>query len=254
MLKKRLIPVQLLLDGRLVKPVRFGEYRDVGDPVKSSGVYNSQYADELIFLNINRDVRTIETLQKVIRGVSEVCFMPIAIGGGVTTAEQASELILTGADKVVFNSVAYRDKRAISTTADSFGSQSVTVCIDVREEPEPGRYTLYSDCGRRAERISLEEHLDNLEKAGAGEIVIQSIDRDGTMTGYDIPLIKRVMNATRLPVIGAGGSGNYNQLKDAFIETGVSALACGSLFNFSDSNPIRAKAFLSNYGLPFKVV
>lgn len=254
MLKKRLIPVQLLLDGRLVKPKKFGEYRDVGDPVKSSGVYNSQYADELIFLNISRGERTIAILQKVIREVSEVCFMPIAIGGGVTTAEQAGELILTGADKVVVNSAAYRGTEVISRTADSFGSQSVTVCVDVREEGEQGHYKLYSDCGRCVEHVSLEEHLAAVEAAGAGEILVQSIDRDGMMSGFDIPLIKRTMAATRLPVIGAGGSGNYSQLKDAFVETDVSALACGSLFNFSDSNPIRAKAFLSNHGLPFKVV
>lgn len=254
MLKKRIIPVQLLLDGRLVKPLRFGAYRDVGDPVKSSGVYNSQYADELIFLNINRDVRSIAALQKIIRGVSEVCFMPIAMGGGITTADQAAEIIITGADKVVINSVAYRDTSAISRTADSFGSQSVTVCIDVRHDEATGRYELYSDCGRRLERVSLEEHLHRVEAAGAGEIVIQSIDRDGTMSGFDIPLIRRAMAATALPVIAAGGSGNYEHMKDAFLETDVSALACGSLFNFSDSNPIRAKAFLSNYGLPFKVV
>lgn len=254
MLKKRIIPVQLLLNGRLVKPVRFGKYRDVGDPVKSSVVYNSQYADELIFLNINRGERSIAALQKVIRGVSEVCFMPIAIGGGVTTAAQAAEIIITGADKVVINSAAYRDMDAIKGTADSFGAQSVTVCIDVRRDEGNDRYELYSDCGRRFERISLEDHLGRVEAAGAGEIVIQSIDRDGTMSGFDIPLIKRVMAATALPVIAAGGSGNYEQLKDAFLETDVSALACGSLFNFSDSNPIRAKAFLSNYGLPFKVV
>jgi cyclase len=254
MLKKRLIPIQLLLNGRLVKPRKFGEYRDVGDPVKSSGVYNSQYADEMIFLNINRDHRTITMLQEVIRGVSEVCFMPIAMGGGVTTAEQAAELILTGADKVVINSAAYRNTEAITRTADNFGSQSVTVCVDVREEPELGQYRLYSDCGRRVESVTLEEHLAQVEAAGAGEILIQSIDRDGMMTGFDIPLIKRAMAATRLPVIGAGGSGNYAQLKDAFLETDASALACGSLFNFTDSNPIRAKAFLSNHGLAFKVV
>ncbi len=253
MLKKRLIPIQLLLDGRLVKPVRFGDYRDVGDPVKSSGVYNSQYADELIFLNINRSERSIATLQKIIREVSEVCFMPVAIGGGIISAEQAGELILTGADKVVVNSAAYRSIEVISRTADNFGSQSVTVCVDVREI-EQGHYVLFSDCGRYAEHVSLEEHLASVEAAGAGEILVQSIDRDGTMSGFDIALIKRAMTATRLPVIGAGGSGNYSQLKDAFLETGVGALACGSLFNFSDSNPIRAKAFLSNYGLPFKLV
>jgi cyclase len=254
MLKKRIIPVQLLLGGRLVKTVNFGTWRDVGDPVTSSRVYNDQTADELIFLNIDRDKRSIEALKAVIKRVSEVCFMPIAMGGGVTTAAEASEIILSGADKVVLNSVCYRSTEVIRSVSESFGAQSVTVCIDARYDAGQGRYVLYSDCGNRQETVTLAEHIGRMEEAGAGEIVIQSIDRDGTMSGFDIPLIQEAMRATTLPVIAAGGSGNYEQLYEAFTKTGVSALACGSLFNFSDSNPIRAKAFLTNYGLPFKVV
>ena len=162
--------------------------------------------------------------------------------------------MLTGADKVVVNSAAYRLPEILRTTAEAFGSQSVSVCIDVRFDIESEDYVLYSDCGRQQELVSLSEHLANVEAAGAGEIVIQSIDRDGTMSGFDVALIKRVMETTRLPVIAAGGSGNYDQMKEAFLATDVSALACGSLFNFSDSNPLRAKAFLSNHGLPFKLV
>lgn len=254
MLKKRIIPVQLLVDGRLVKPQRFGAWRDVGDPVKSSAVYNSQYADELIFLNISRERRTVEDLRKLIADVSKVCFMPMAMGGGIRTAEDAAFLILNGADKVVMNSIAYHDSDVIAQTADTFGAQAVVVCIDVRWDEERQDYVLYSDCGRRAEHVALEEHVERVIAAGAGEVMIQSIDRDGTMTGYDIPLIRRVMAVSSAPVIGAGGSSNYQDMKEAFLETGVSALACGSIFNFSDSNPIRAKAYLSNYGLSFKKV
>lgn len=246
--------MQLLADGRLVKPVRFGEWRDVGDPVKSSAVYNSQYADELIFLNIERARRTVAALAALIREVSKVCFMPIAMGGGIASAEDASFLIVNGADKIVVNSAAYDRPQVIAQTAGRFGAQAVIVSIDAAWDAAERKYRLYSDCGRSLQDVTLAEHLRRCADAGAGEIMIQSIDRDGTMTGYDTRLIGLTMQATRLPVIGAGGSGNYEHLKQAFLETDVSALACGSLFNFSDSNPMRAKAFLSNYGLPFKVV
>lgn len=253
MLKKRIIPVQLLLDGRLVKTVRFGEYRDVGDPVKSSRVYSDQRADELVFLNISRDRPNVKPLAEVIAGVSKVAFMPFAVGGGIRSFDDAAFLIKNGADKVVLNSVAYRDKEIITRIADRFGAQAVVVSIDARRAPGGG-YVLKSGCGAATEDFTLAGHIKACEAAGAGEFFVQSIDQDGTMAGFDIPLIKEACRSATVPVIGCGGSGDYNHLKDAFLETGVSALACGSLFNFSDSNPIRAKAFLSNHGLAFKVV
>ena len=254
MLKKRIIPVQLLLDGRLVKTRQFGTYRDVGDPVASSRVYNAQNADELVFLNINRSARDIEPLVTLLERVSEVTFMPLSLGGGITSYDSAARLIRTGADKVVLNSAVYHDPELITSIADAFGSQAVIVSIDARLDVSSGDYTLYSDCGRKAEPVTLDAHLERVVAAGAGEIFINSIDRDGMMNGYDIPLLKKVASAVPIPVIGCGGAGHYNHLKDAFLETRVSALACGSLFNFTDSNPIRAKAFLTNYGIPFKVV
>jgi imidazole glycerol-phosphate synthase subunit HisF len=254
MLKKRIIPVQLLNSERLVKTVKFERWRDVGDPVKSSAVYNSQFADELIFLNIARSRRSTEDLARVIAEVAKVCFMPMAMGGGINTAEEAAFLILNGADKIVLNSAAYSRPEVIRRTADSFGSQAVIVSVDVRWDNALGDYRLYADCGRVAQSVSLKEHVKACERAGAGEIMIQSIDRDGTMEGFDTRLIKRTMTATSLPVIGCGGCGNYEHLRDAFLATDVQALACGSIFNFTDSNPIRAKAFLSNYGIPLKVV
>ena len=254
MLKKRIIPIQLLLEGRLVKTRQFGAHRDVGDPVSSSRVYDAQNADELVFLNINRSSRVIDPLLDLLDRVSAVTFMPLALGGGVTDFGSAARLIRSGADKVVINSVVYDDYDLIARIADSFGSQAVIVGIDVRLDGVSGDYAPYSDCGRRAERVSLDEHLKRAEAAGAGEILINSIDRDGMMLGYDIPLLRKVVAAVRVPVIGCGGAGHYNHLKDAFLESRVSALACGSMFNFTDSNPIRARAFLSNYGIPFKTV
>ena len=228
MLKKRIIPIQLLIDDRLVKTVRFGQWRDVGDPVKSSSVYNSQYADELIFLNVARGNRTVADLAKIIADVSKVCFMPMAMGGGIASAADAAFLILNGADKVVINSAAYSRPEIITETVRTFGSQAVIVCIDAAWDVDLKTYRLYSNCGQRPVGVSLSDHVKRVTDAGAGEIMIQSIDRDGTMTGYDVELITRTMRETSVPVIGAGGSGNYEHLKDAFLKTDVSAVACGS--------------------------
>ena len=253
MLKKRIIPVQLLWRGRLVKSVGFDAFRDVGDPVASSRVYNSQDADELVFLNIEREGRTIRPLMDVMEKVSEVSFMPLAVGGGIRSLEDVEALIRNGADKVVINSECYRDPGIVTRAAEKFGAQAVVVSIDVRSEG-PGTWALCSDCGRRREEVSVEAHVDRVVQAGAGELFINSITRDGTMSGYDVPLIRKIVERSPVPVIACGGAGNYVHMKEAFLETGVQALACGSLFNFGDNNPLRAKAFLGNYGLSFKVI
>lgn len=253
MLKKRIIPVQLLWEDRLVKTNRFESWRDVGDPVASSKVYNATFADELVFLNINRQKRILQPLLDLIERVSAVCFMPLALGGGIRSLEDAEQLIKRGADKIVLNSVAFTDSSVMSRIADKFGRQAVVVSIDARRSADTGEYVLFSDCGRKAEAVTLEEHIDTCMRDGAGEILINSIDRDGTMTGYDIPLIRAVMALSDIPVIACGGAGHYQHMLEAF-QTGVSALACGSLFNFGDNNPIRAKAFLSNYDLAFKKI
>jgi cyclase len=253
-LKRRIIPVQLLLEGRLVKSRQFDSFRDVGDPVASSRVYNSQYADELVFLNIARKDRTVAPLADLLAAVAEVCFMPLTLGGGIRTIEDVEFLIRNGADKVLINSAVYENPALISAAAKNFGSQAVVVGIDAAWNDTQARYVLHSDCGRLPQPVWLEQHLETCMEHGAGEIMIQSIDRDGTMEGFDVTLASKVAVLCNLPIICAGGSGNYEHLKEVFLEADVSAVACGSLFNFSDSNPIRAKAFLSNYGLPFKVV
>lgn len=253
MLKRRIIPIQLLLNDRLVKTVGFGDWRDVGDPVKSAAVYNSQQADELVFLNIDRDRSSIEPLLAILKKVSEVCFMPLAVGGGVWTFENASRLIESGADKVVINSAAYTSPKVLRKVADRFGEQAVVIGIDVRRSSNED-YVLVADSGRSPQPVTLEAHIKACEAAGAGEFLVQSVDRDGQMAGFDLDLLHRAAAAATVPVIGCGGSGQYDHLKEAFLETDVSALACGSLFNFSDSNPMRAKAYLTNYGLSFKVV
>lgn len=252
MLKRRIIPIQLLMNGRLVKTRKFSEWRDVGDPVKSSAVYNSQCADELIFLNVARDRHSVLPLAELMRKVSRECFMPLSVGGGIRSFDDAAYLIQNGADKVVINSAAYHNRELISRVADRFGTQAVIIAIDAKRDGET--YVAMSGSASRAESTTVVEHVEACEAAGAGEFLIQSIDQDGTMDGFDLELLRFTCSVANVPVIGCGGSGQYNHLKEAFLGTEVSALACGSLFNFSDSNPLRAKAFLSNYGLQFKVV
>lgn len=256
MLKKRVIPVLLYAGGELVKTRQFDlpNARKVGDPVKSVGVYNSQLADEIVLVNIDRDGRGWRALAPLIEKISEVCFMPLTLGGGISTFEDVAFLIARGADKVVINTAAYNDKSILTKAADRFGKQAVVVGIDARYDCDLKCHVPYADCGRRPVHIDIAEHMRACAEAGAGEFFVQSIDKDGTMEGYDVPLLQMAVAATTAPVIGCGGSGNYEQLKDAFLATSIGALACGSLFNFSDSNPIRAKAFLSNYGLAFKKV
>jgi cyclase len=180
--------------------------------------------------------------------------MPLSLGGGIRTAADAELLLRHGADKVVVNTEAHRSPDLVSAIAGKFGSQAVVVSIDARFCESDGRFVLYSDCGRRAESTPLEAHVERMQNHGAGEILVNSIDTDGTMSGYDLRLIRAVVAACSIPVIGCGGAGHYEHMREAFLATGVQALACGSLFNFGDNNPIRAKAFLSHYGIPFKVV
>jgi len=253
MLKKRIIPILQLLNGSLVKTQQFDSWRNVGDPIKSASVYNSQYTDELVLLNIARQQRSIEQLAQLIPEIAKVSFMPLSVGGGINHLEDASYLINQGADKVIVNSCIYQNPKIITQISNKFGKQAVIVSIDVKQEPQ-NKYQLYSHCGREPETISLSQHIHTCEQAGAGEFMIQSIEHDGMMTGFNLSLLKQVMALATIPVIGCSGSGNYQHLKDAFVETHVSALACGSLFNFSDSNPIRAKNYLTNYDLAFKKV
>lgn len=251
MLKRRIIPIELLSGRRLVKTRCFDAPRDVGDPVKSSQVYSTQDADELLLLSILRGEVAFTELHETVIAIAEQCFVPFTVGGGIERCEQAATLIAAGADKVVLNSVMYGSSDVARHIARDFGRQAVVVAIDVRLID--GEYALFSQGGRCRQAVGLEKHILNVVAAGAGEIMIQSVDRDGMMQGYDLQLLSRVTAATNVPVIAAGGAGHFMHLKEAF-DIGVDAAACGSLFNFGDNNPLRAKAFLKNYKIPLKVI
>ena len=251
MLKRRIIPIQLLSGDRLVKTRSFESPRDVGDPVKSSKVYSDNDADELFILQIDRCDGALENLYSKVLQIANECFAPLTAGGAITKSADAIRLFSAGADKIVLNSICFTEPEVISDIAKFAGSQAVVVAIDAKFER--GNYVLYSGGGRVAQPISLEKHIANAVDSGAGEILIQSIGHDGVMEGYDLGLLDRVCSVCPLPVIIAGGAGNFIHLKEAF-DAGADAVACGSLFNFGDNSPLRVKAFLENYGVSLKSI
>jgi imidazole glycerol-phosphate synthase subunit HisF len=238
------------MNGRLVKSSQFEKFRDVGDPLKSSQVYADQDADELIILNVDRENRVSDDLIPWLRKISQTCFMPIAAGGGVRSIEDALALFEAGTDKVVINSAAYENPNLLEQIAARWGSQALVVSIDVKRSPD-GSYGLYNDCARRSTSVDLVTHMTKVVDVGAGEIFLNSIDRDGVMKGYDLDLLASVRPHCDVPLIICGGAGNYTHLLDAF-ELGVDAVACGSLFNFGDNNPLRVKSFLKNRNVSLK--
>ena len=250
--KLRIIPVLLLKKGRMVKGKQFSDFRDTGDPIFASRIYNAQYVDELIFLDIDATNEKRETNFSVIEEVSKECFMPLTIGGGVSTVEQIRKLLSSGADKVVINTEAINNLEFIKQAANIFGSQCIIIGIDVRKENK--EYIIFSNSGKVRTSISLIEYISKVEELGAGEIFINSIDNDGMMKGYDNDLINLVMHNTNLPVIACGGAGNLMHLVDTYNETNVSALAMASIYHFGDNNPVRARSYLKNQDVPIKTV
>lgn len=252
MLKRRIIPVLLLKAARMVKGRQFMDFRDTGDPVSAARIYNAQKADELAFIDIEASTDNRGTLLSIIERVAEECFMPFTVGGGVRTTSDIKSLLRAGADKVLINTAAIETPELIASAAEGFGRQCLVVGIDVRREH--GDWRIYSHSGRQAAAVSLAGHLRNMERCGAGEFLINSIDRDGMMTGYETELLRAVRSETSRPVIALGGAGHFQHLADVLAEDYAHAVACASLFHFGDNNPIRARSFLKNKGIPVKNV
>jgi cyclase len=252
MLKKRVIPVLLLRDGRMVKGVKFSSYRDTGNPRTAVRIYSAQDADELVFLNIQGSVTSKKALLSVIQDAAQECFMPLAAGGGIETIEDVRELLSAGADKVVITTAAITCPGFINRVADKFGSQCVVAGVDYRIGPTGARVWIRN--GTQATTLDPVEHALFLASEGAGEILLNCIDRDGTMNGYDLEMAKSVAAAVSVPVIVAGGAGNFMHIADLLRGTEVSAAACASLFQFGDNNPIRARSYLRNLNIPMRIL
>ncbi len=252
MLKQRLIPTLLLRKNRMVKGVNFDNYRDTGDPISTARIYNAQYVDELIIIDIDATNDGRSFSKEVIELLSKECFMPLTIGGGINSIENIRDLVLQGADKVMINSAAYINESLISEASEMFGKQCVVIGIDVRKEETT--YSLYRNSGTVKCQVNLIKHIERMEKLGAGELFINNISKDGMMDGYDIELIELVSSHTNLPIIACGGAGNFKHLEEAYTRTMVNGLAMASIFHFGDNNPIRARAYLKNNGVAIKEI
>lgn len=252
MLKKRVIPVLLLRDGRMVKGTQFGNYRDTGSPKTAVRIYSAQDADELVFLDVQGNQRTQKVLADIISEASMECFMPLAAGGGVESIDDVRELLLAGADKVVVTTAAVTNPSLITEISERFGSQCVVAGIDYRRSEKGPK--VWIRCGTVPTDLDPVEHAKSLVKLGAGEIFLNSIDRDGMMQGYDLDMAERMARAVPVPVIVCGGAGNFMHLVELLRDTVASAAACASLFHFGDNNPIRARSYLRNVSLPMRVL
>lgn len=251
MLKTRVIPVLLLKNGRMVKGVQFNNYRDTGDAVSASRIYNAQYADELMFIDIEASGAGRSGLLHIIEEVSEECFMPLTVGGGVRDCDDIQQLLRAGADKVLITSAATESYEVIRKGSEMFGAQCIVAGVDVRMFD--GEYRVFSHCGQKMTELNLMSHIEALQDSGAGELLITSIDQDGGMQGYDLKLLKSVQSVSTIPVIVNGGAGHFMHLVDA-IKAGAHAVACASVFHFGDNNPIRARSYLKNHDIAVKNV
>jgi cyclase len=229
MFRPRVIPVLLLRNGGLVKTQGFGKQRYIGDPINAVRIFNDHRADELVFLDIlaTRERRLISL--DFVRDVGEEANMPFAVGGGIRSLQDIRNILSAGAEKVVLNSSAADDPDFIAQAADSFGSSTVTVCIDVKPKRFGGART-WTAGGTRPTEYTPQDFAKLAEEKGAGEIIVQSIQRDGTMEGYDLDLVRGVSEAVTIPVVALGGAGGLDHLRRAYAETHASALAAGSMF------------------------
>ncbi len=252
MLKKRVIPVLLLKDGRMVKGVRFANFRDTGNPRTTVRIYSAQDADELAFLDIEQGVKSRDVILSIIRDAALECFMPLTAGGGIQSLDDIREFLLAGADKVIITTAAVMNPEMIASAAKKYGSQCIVAGIDYKGVD--GEEKVWIRSGSEATDLNPIIHAQRLVELGAGEIFLNSIDRDGTMEGYDLSFAEKMVNAVSVPVIVCGGAGNFMHLAELLQKTEVSAAACASIFHFGDNNPIRARSYLRNQGVPMRVL
>jgi imidazole glycerol-phosphate synthase subunit HisF len=243
----RVIPCLDVSNGRVVKGVNFVDLRDAGDPVEQAQAYDAAGADELCFLDIGASHEGRGTIIDVVRRTAEVCFMPLTVGGGVRSAEDARALLLAGADKVAVNSAAVARPEVVADIAERFGSQCVVASVDARRTGD--RWEIFTHGGRNPTGIDALEHAVKLAELGAGELLVTSMDRDGTRDGYDLALTRAIADAVNVPVVASGGVGNLDHLVEGVTEGHASAVLAASIFHFGQHSIAEAHAALRAAGL-----
>lgn len=251
-LKKRLIPALLLREGRCVKGRQFANFRDTGNPLTAARVYDAQGADELVFLDITASSRGHATTVDVIHHVAEEVFMPLCVGGGLRTVQDIREMLEAGADKVSLNTAVEERPELIAQAARRFGNQCIVVSIDCRLRDD-GSHEVFTYAGSRATGRDPVAWAREAVDLGAGEIFLTSIDREGTMEGYDIELVRSVADAVTVPVIAHGGCGTLTHLVEGIVEGHADAVSCASILHFTDQSVIKARAHMKTYGVDVRI-
>jgi len=251
MLKVRVIPCLDVDRGRVVKGVRFVDLVDAGDPVEQARAYDRADADELCFLDITASHENRDTIYDVVTRTAEQCFMPLTVGGGVRTIEDIRKLLLAGADKVSINTQAVKEPEFVRRAAEKFGSQCIVVAIDAKSVA-PGTFEVFTHGGRKATGLDAVQWAKRMAEYGAGEILLTSMDRDGTKAGFDIPLTRAIADAVPVPVIASGGVGTLDHLVEGVRDGHASAVLAASIFHFGTYTIAQAKAHMKAAGIPIR--
>jgi cyclase len=250
MLKNRIIPCLDVKNGRVVKGINFENLVDAGDPVAQAQFYCDQGADELCFLDITASHENRSTIYDVVKKVAEVCFIPFTVGGGIREVEDVRKLLLCGADKVSINSAAVKNPQLVWEASKKFGNQCIVVGIDAKRNNK-GEFEIFINGGRQATGIEAVKWAKYMEEMGAGEILLTSMDKDGTKTGYDVELIKAISSNVKIPVIASGGVGNLEHLADG-INAGATAVLAASIFHFRQYSILQAREFLKQKNIAMR--
>ena len=249
MLKSRIIPCLDVNNGRVVKGTNFINLRDAGDPVEVAKIYDEQGADEVCFLDITASHENRDTIYDIVRRTAEVCFMPLTVGGGVSKIEHIRTLLLSGADKVSINSAAVKDNNFVRYAADKYGSQCIVVAVDAKKNDAQNKWEVYTHGGRLNTEIDVLHYVERIVSLGAGELLITSMDKDGTRSGFDNILIKKITDIVNVPVIASGGVGNLQHLVDGIKLGHADAVLAASIFHFGEYTINEAKQYMKERGI-----
>jgi len=252
MLKKRVIPCLDIKDGRVVKGINFINLVDAGDPSEQAKIYNDNGADEICFLDISASHENRKIILDVVKETSEKCFVPLTVGGGVRSIEDISNLLLAGADKVSINTAAVNNENLIKESAEKFGSQCIVVAVDAKKINDK-KWEVFTHGGRKPTGKDVLNFVKKMETIGAGEILLTSMDRDGTKKGYDLDLTKEVSNLVNIPVVASGGAGNLEHLYQGFKIGNASAVLAASIFHFGEFSIQDAKKYLDSKGIAVRI-